>query len=60
MRQCNRQAPPAGVSRPPAVGETEHAFQAPAGACATERAPWTPPILETYLVSFHDRTTREI
>jgi len=40
---CNRQAPLAGASRPPAAGDTtidceQHAFQAPAVACSTEHA----------------------
>jgi len=44
----NRQAPPAGATRPPAAGER------------TERAPELRPSSENYFISLRDGTTREI
>ena len=54
---CNRQAPSAGASRPPAAGDTardceQHAFQAPAVACATERATELHPFSKIILFYF--------
>ena len=54
---CNRQALLAGASRPPAAGDTardceQHAFQALAVACATERATELRPFSKIILFHF--------